>query len=143
MDEMIETFTSLNNQEILNNEIFKQVAKNRGLDPNSVRGTGVNREFVPDFMQGDLCNRPEWNAHPFDDDSGRGLLEDGIISNPNNNDRNPLGDSTFESSSSSEENTKNFFSKFFDLFGGASNNKMCPVNGSEYASSDPSFMNKL
>ena len=59
MDEMIETFTSLNNQEILNNEIFKQVAKNRGLDPNSVRGTGVNREFVPDFMQGDLCNRPE------------------------------------------------------------------------------------
>jgi len=35
-------------------------------------------------MQGDLCDRPERNARPFDDDSGHGPLEDGIIFNSKN-----------------------------------------------------------
>jgi len=65
MDEMIETCATLNNQEKLNNEFFKLVAKDQGLDPSSVRGTGVTREFVPDFMRGDLCDRPERNARPL------------------------------------------------------------------------------
>jgi hypothetical protein len=142
MDEMIETCTTLNNQEKLNDEFFKLVAKGRGLDPNSVRGTGVTREFVPAFMQGDLCDRPERNARPFDDDSGRVPLEDGIIFNPNNNNLDPSGDSIFESSSSSAENQKSFFSRFFDFFGGVSDDSMCPVN-TDYASSDSSFMDKL
>jgi len=142
MDEMIETCATLNSQEKLNDEFFKLVAKGRGIDPGSVRGTGVTREFVPPFMQGDLCDRPERNARPFDDDSGRGSLEDGIIFNSNNNDLDPSGDSIFESSSSSVENQKNFFSRFFDLFGGVSDENICPVN-TDYASSDSPLMDKL
>lgn len=53
---MVETSLTLNNQEKLNEKIFKQVAQDKGLDPNSVRGTGVTREFVPDFMKVDLCD---------------------------------------------------------------------------------------
>ena len=119
------------------------MAKDQGLDPNNVRGTGITREFIPDYMQGDLCDRPERNARLFDDDSGQGPLEDGIIFNPNKNDLNPLGDSTFESVSSSEETTKNFFSRFFDLFGGVNDETICPVNGSEYNYSDSPLMDKL
>jgi hypothetical protein len=51
--------------------------------------------------------------------------------------------SIFESSSSSAENTQNFFSRFFDLFGGVSDDNMCPVNGSEYPYSDSSFIDNL
>lgn len=143
MDEMIETCATLTKQEKLNNEFFKLVAKDQGMDPSSVRGTGVTREFVPDFMRGDLCDRPERNARPFDDDPGQGPVEDGIILNPNNNNLNPLGDSTFESMSSSTENHKNFLSRFFDLFGGLNDDTMCPVNGSEYNSGDSPFMDKF
>jgi hypothetical protein len=142
MDEMIETCATLNNQEKLNNEMFKLVAKGRGLDPNNVRGTGVTREFVPPFMQGDLCDRPERNARPFDDGSGRGPLEDGIIFSSKNNDLDPSGDSIFESSSSPAENQDSFFSRFFDLFGGVSDDSMCPVT-TDYAFSDSPFMDKL
>ena len=39
MDEMIQTCTTLNNQEKLNDEIFKLVAKDQGLDSSSIRGT--------------------------------------------------------------------------------------------------------
>jgi len=82
--EMITTCATLTNQEKLNEEIFKLVAREKELDPDIVRGTGVAREFVPPFMQGDLCDRPERNARPFDDDSGHGPLEDGIIFNSKN-----------------------------------------------------------
>lgn len=144
MDEMIETCSSLNNQEKLNDEIFKVVAKEQGLDPNNVRGTGVIREFVPDFMKGDLCDRPERNARPFDDDDyGQGLLEDGIIFNSKNNDLASSGDSIFESSSSTDENQKNFFSRFFDFFGGVSDDNICPVNTEDYVYSDSPLMDKL
>lgn len=82
MNEMYQTSTSLNDQEKLNMEIFKQTARDKNIDPDTVRGTGVARQFVPESMQGDLCDRPERNARPkpFDDD---GLSEDGIITNPN------------------------------------------------------------
>ena len=29
-----------------------------------MRGTGLTREFVPEFMQEDICDRPERNARP-------------------------------------------------------------------------------
>ena len=140
---MIEACVTLTNQEKLNEEIFKLVAKDQGLDSGSVRGTGVIREFVPPFMQGDLCDRPERNARPFDDDYCQGPLEDGIIFNSKNNGLNPSGDSIFESSSSTVENQEGVFSCFFGLFGGVSDDNICPVNGSEYPYSDSSFMDNL
>ena len=124
MNEMVETSLTLNNQEKLNDKIFKQVAQDQGLDPNSIRDTGVTREFVPDFMKVDLCDQPERNASPFDDDYGQGPLEDGIIFNS----KNTSGDSIFESSSSPVENQKNCFSRFFDLFGEVNDDNMCPIN---------------
>jgi len=54
-----------------------------------------------------------------------------------------LDDSTFESTSSSTENRKNFFDHFFDLFGGVNDDSICPVNGSEYNDIDSPFMDKL
>jgi hypothetical protein len=77
MNEMITTCATLTNQEQLNKQIFQQVAREKGLDPDIVRGTGVAGEFVPSFMKGDLCDRPERNARPFDDDSGHGPLKRG------------------------------------------------------------------
>jgi len=143
MTEMVETLLSLNDQEKLNCAIFKQTAKNLNIDPDCVRGTGFAREFVPEYMKGDICDRPVRNARPFDNDnhySGKGLVEDGIIFNSKNND--PSGNSIFESSSSPVENQKSFLSRFFDLFGGGSDNNMCPVN-TEYAYDESPLMDKL
>ena len=58
MDEMILTEVSKNQQEKLNLEIFKQTAREQSIDVSEVRGTGLMREFVPDFMQEDICERP-------------------------------------------------------------------------------------
>ena len=143
MDEMITTCATLTNQEKLNEEIFKLVAREKELDPDIVRGTGVAREFVPPFMQGDLCDRPERNARPFDDDSGHGPLEDGIIFNSKNDALDPSGDSIFESSSSSEGNTQNLWNRFFGLFGGVSDENMCPVNTAEYPTTDSSLIENI
>lgn len=54
----------------------------QAIDPKSVHGTGVAREYVPDYLRKDLRDRLERNARPkpFDDN---GLSEDGIIINPN------------------------------------------------------------
>ncbi len=51
MDEMVLTEVSKNQQEKLNLEIFKQTAPEKGIDVSKVRGTGLTREFVFDFMQ--------------------------------------------------------------------------------------------
>ena len=64
MDEMVLTEVSKNQQEKLNLEIFKQTAREQGIDVSEVRGTGLMREFVPDFMQEDICERPERNTRP-------------------------------------------------------------------------------
>lgn len=61
---MVVTEVTKNQQEKLNLEIFKQTAREQGIDVSKVRGTGLTREFVPDFMQEDICGRPERNARP-------------------------------------------------------------------------------
>ena len=70
--ESVDCCFSLNPQEKLNSEIFKTVAVERGIDPNTIRGTGAFREYVPREMRGDLCDRPPRNARPngWNDDSG-------------------------------------------------------------------------
>ena len=64
MAEMVITEATKNPQEKLNLEMFKQTAREQGIDASEVRGTGLTREFVPDFMQEDICERPEQNARP-------------------------------------------------------------------------------
>ena len=71
MNEMVETEVTKNPQEKLNLEMFKQTAREQGKDVSKVRGTGLTREFVPDFMQEDICERPERNARPnYGEDTG-------------------------------------------------------------------------
>lgn len=64
MDEMVVTEGTKNEQEKLNLEMFKQTAREQGKDVSKVRGTGLMREFVPDFMQEDICECPERNSLP-------------------------------------------------------------------------------
>lgn len=64
---------------------------------------------------------------------GKGLLENRIIFNSNNNNLKLSGECIFESSSSLAENQKSFFSGFFDLFEGVNDVNMCPLNTTEYA----------
>ena len=81
------------------------------MNPENVRGTGLSRKFVPIYMQGDICDRPERNARPkpFDDNDG-GLSYTGITINPSqgrsfnsNGELNSPIDSKFESSNYSPE----------------------------------------
>jgi len=65
MTEMVLAEGTKTLQEELNLEIFKQTAREKGMDTSEVRGTGVMREFVPEFMQGDICSRPEEDARPY------------------------------------------------------------------------------
>lgn len=78
VEEMVETEITKNLQEELNLEIFKTVSLEKGLDPKEVRGAGVLREFVPQYMKEDICNRPERNERPLGWDSNGGLDEDGL-----------------------------------------------------------------
>ena len=64
MVEMIDTEVNKNPQEKLHLEIFKRTAREQGKDNSDVRGTGLIPEFVPDFMQEDICERPERNSRP-------------------------------------------------------------------------------
>ncbi len=64
MNEMVMTEVTKSPQEKLNLEMFKQTAREQGKDVSKVRGTGVMREFVPDYMQEDICERPEGNSRP-------------------------------------------------------------------------------
>ena len=114
------------------------------MDPSNVRGTGITLEFVPDFMKVDLCDRPERNARPFDDDYGEGGLSDGIILDSNKNDFCTSGDSVFESSSFTIENQKNLLDRFFNLFGAGSDEGMCPAPvDTGYAPTYSPWMEKL
>lgn len=76
VDEMIETAVTTTPTEELNSEIFKQCALDQNVEVSTVRGTGTFREFVPEYMKEDLCNRPPRNSRPGDDDpfSGEGIL---------------------------------------------------------------------
>ena len=64
MDEMIETALTTNIEEELNLEIFKQTAREQNMDVSEVQGTGLAREYVPEYMKGDLCERPERESRP-------------------------------------------------------------------------------
>ena len=64
MEEMIMSEVNMGPQEKLNMEIFKQTARDRGIPSSEVRGTGVIREFVPEFMQEYICERPAEDARP-------------------------------------------------------------------------------
>jgi len=78
MNEMVETEITKNLQEELNLEIFKTVSLEKGLDSKEVRGTGVIREFVPEYMKEDICTRLERNERPLGWDNSGGLEEDGL-----------------------------------------------------------------
>ena len=62
--ESIDCCFNLNPQEELKSRIFKIVAVEQGIDPNTIRGTGAFREYIPKEMRGDLCDRPPRNAIP-------------------------------------------------------------------------------
>jgi hypothetical protein len=119
MNEMIET-------EQLNMEIFKQEAAKLNIDQAQVRGTGVFREFVPNEMQGDICNRPERYSRS---DLGI-ILNDGIIIDDKKVDfgsnsifeykeSNSSSTSVFESEtlSKNQDEHPGFFSVFKNIFG--------------------------
>lgn len=59
MNKMVMAEVNQTPQEELNLAIFKQVAREKGMDASKVRGTGVMREFVPEFMKEDICPRPD------------------------------------------------------------------------------------
>jgi glycine cleavage system pyridoxal-binding protein P len=59
MNEMVITEVTKNKQEKLNLEMFKQTAREQSKNVSKIRGTGLIREFVPDFMQEDIFERPE------------------------------------------------------------------------------------
>jgi len=83
-DKTIETVAFPNSQEQLNRRIFEQTAIDKGMNFSKVRGTGGQREYVPDYMKSDLCERPEHGARPkpFENDDSS---EDGIFFNPTDN----------------------------------------------------------
>lgn len=64
MAEMVITEATKNPQEKLNSEMFKQTAREQGIDVSEVRGTGLTSEFVLDFMKEDICKRPERKSRP-------------------------------------------------------------------------------
>ena len=64
MNEMVFTEATKTQQEKLNLEMFKQIAREQNIDVSEVRGTGLMREFVPDFMQKDICERPKQDSRP-------------------------------------------------------------------------------
>ena len=130
-----------NTREELNAAIFKVEAQELNINPDNVPGTGLAREFVPSYMQGDICDRPERNVRPKPfDDNDDGLSETGIIMNPNQGgpsntkgDLNSPIDSNFESSNYSTEiesktnNNGSIFGRFFGFFGvGTAEGNICP-----------------
>jgi len=80
MDEMIETSFTLKKSEKLNERIYQEFAKNQGVDPSKVRGTGFGRDFVPPSSKGNILDcpprgtRPLWAHKPFGPKGGRGPL---------------------------------------------------------------------
>ena len=156
MNEMFDTAVNINQQEELNFEIFKQTAREQKMDVDKVRGTGVAREFVPEFMKGDICDRLERNARPDSwNNDGGGLTDDGIIIDPNPNPGSPSnddgalnlpGESNFDSSSYSgeailktDENNGNIFGRLFSLFGfGSSGGDSCGCETGMLSSPYPS-----
>lgn len=95
-DKAIETILTLNDQEKLNLRMFKQVAAEKGVDPETIRGTGITREFVPEFQKGDLCDRPERGERPKSFGFGNDNTDfgDSSSNSKNNNSGPPTGGSS-------------------------------------------------
>jgi len=78
MDEMVETELTKNLNQELNRRIFRTTAEAGNRDPNTVRGTGTLRQNVPEYMRGDICNRPERNERPPEWGNNGGSDEEGL-----------------------------------------------------------------
>ena len=145
MNEMIDTAVSMNEQEKLNLEMFKQTAREQNMDASKVRVTGLAREFVPEYMQGDICERPERNSRldSWDNDDStddRIILGPGPNINPKSpsNDNGALnlpGKSSYDSSSYSDEtisntdnNGGNIFAKLFGFMGFGGDSGVCDAS---------------
>ena len=56
--------------------MFKQTAREQNMDSSKVQGTGLARQFVPNYMQEDICNRPEQNSRPNSWEDTSSLYDD-------------------------------------------------------------------
>lgn len=138
MDEIINDQITISTQEELNLEIFKQVAREQGVNVATIRGTGLTREYVPEYMKGDIFDRPDRNARPNTWDNNGGLEDDGIGSyfrpsnpvNPSNDDgalnlpQEPSNSSpsySDERISNINKDDGNIFCKLLDFLGFESN----------------------
>ena len=97
MNEMVETELTKNLNEELNMEIFRATAKENSRDPGTVRGAGTIRQNVPEYMQGDICDRPKRNERPPEWDDTGGLDEEGLGSGPLKPNGSPDGGSSSDS----------------------------------------------
>lgn len=98
ISEMVETEISKNLNEELNMEIFRATAKADQRDPLTVRGTGTISQNVPEYMRGDLCDRPGKNDRPLQCSDTAGLDEEGLCgSAPSKPDGSPEGGSSSDS----------------------------------------------
>ena len=124
MNEMINTELTKNEPERLNFEIFKQVAREQNVDPSTVRGTGVFREFVPEYLRDDICDRPERYARPkswnnFGEEGGEDVI-DTIVPKPRipgnggQSSNLPSSSSSFSSSSNSTVSDSTVSDKNYD-----------------------------
>lgn len=161
MNEMIETAVSMNQQEELNFEIFKQTAREQNIDTSKVRGTGLVREFVPEYMQVDLCKRPERDARPESWNNTDSWTDDGICfdfsKNPNtptnpsggveldlpnsasNPDSSNHSDGPISNTESSDGNG-GIFGKFFGFLGfggGGADHSTCDIASLSYSTLSP------
>ena len=103
MEKRVNTELTLNSVEELNLKIFQQEAEKFGFSSENVRGTGVFREFVPQNLQSDLCDRPPRDSRPNDLKNMDGI----IVSNDSDS-----GTSTFEY----KESSTGFFKQAKSLF---------------------------
>lgn len=97
MNEMVETELTKNLNEELNMEIFRATAKENQRDPDTVRGTGTIRQNVPEYMKGDICDRPKRNERPPEWGDTGGLYEEGLGSGPLKPNDSPDGGSSSDS----------------------------------------------
>jgi hypothetical protein len=65
MEEMVKTSLTLNPTEKLNTRLFKQTAREMGVDANLVNGTGAFGQFVKPMNRGNIFDRPPRNTRPL------------------------------------------------------------------------------
>lgn len=65
VNEMVETSFTLRHSEKLNTRIYKEAARNVGIDVNLVDGTGPFRQFVNPNSCGNTFDRPPRGSRPL------------------------------------------------------------------------------